>query len=115
VTKLDASVQFNWGLPELQIPGNYRVTVECRLPDSGLSLSFRQLPAPYQTFWSASVPMSEGTWCKRTFTFSLDQKSEHPLGLFLYPRTGSCDLASIVVESLTFEEVANSLERPPKT
>lgn len=115
VTKLDASVQFSWKLPELQIPGNYRVTVACRLPDADLSLSFRQLPAPYKTFWSASVPMSENAWCERTFTFSLDQKSEHPLGLFIYPRLGNCDVASIRVESLTFEEVANSLERPPKT
>lgn len=115
VTKLDASVQFNWKLPTLQVPGNYRVTVLCRLPGTGLSLSFRQLPAPYQTFWSASVPMSEGAWCERSFLFTQDQKSEHPLGLFLYPGMGICDIASLRVESLTFEEVANSLERPPAT
>jgi hypothetical protein len=115
VTKLDASVQFSWPLPKLQVPGNYRVTVVCRLPDSGLGLSFRQLPAPYKTFWSASVPMSEDAWCTKTFLFTLDQKSDHPLGLFLYPHMGTCDMASILVESLTFEEVANSLQRPPKT
>ena len=115
VSRLDASVQFSWRLPELQVPGNYRVTVACRLPDAGLSLSFRQLPAPYKTFWSATVPMSEGAWCERSFLFSQNQKSEHPLGLFLYPRMGTCDVARIRVESLSFEEVANSLERPPRT
>lgn len=110
--KIDASVQFSFPLKNPPLPGTYRLTISCRLPGTDLALGIRQFPAPYQTLWSGSVPAMDGNWRERQFVIHLDRTLDSPVGLFLFPGLGDCDLAAITVESLSPEEALTLVQRP---
>lgn len=110
--KIDASVQFSFPLKDLQLPGSYRLTISSRHPGSDLSLGIRQFPAPYKTLWTGSVPAVDAKWVERRFVIHLDQKLDSPIGLFLFPGLGECDLATITVESLSADEALTLVQRP---
>jgi len=115
VAKLDASVQFNWPVKDLKIPGFYKLSVSFRSPAGELPIGLRQLPAPYETLWTEQAASeTPGSWCERSYVFHLEQPSKAPLGIFIYPGIGDCDLASLKLSSLLPDEYYATMKRPEK-
>ena len=114
VEKLEQSVQFAIPLKNLQVPGSYRLTVYTRPTSSSLSIGIRQIPSPYKTLWNGGIKSSRD-WTEKSFTFNLENKSDSPTGIFLYPGTGITDIASLKLVKLSKEEIEATIERPDKS
>ena len=113
-SKLDGGIMFCYGLKDLKIPGNYRLSVSCRLQGADLNVAIRQMPQPYQTLWAGSVaPAADGGWGTKDFIISLRDKSPVPVGLFLYLARDTYDLASITLDKLDAHELAKAIPRSP--
>jgi len=112
-TKFDEAMQYCLSLKDLKIPGNYKLTLTCRLHGAELQLGIRQMPAPYQTLWSSGAAPSGGSWCTKEFLINLGSKSDVPVGLFLFLARDTYDLASIKLVSLDAAELANAIPRSP--
>lgn len=112
-TKFDQGMQYCLGLPNLKMPGNYKLSVSCRLHGADMQLAIRQNPQPYRTLWSGAITPAAGGWSDKEFLISLGEKSDVPVGLFLFMAQDTYDLASIKLVSLTAEELATAIPRPP--
>ncbi len=114
VTKLDKSVQFNFPLKKVKLPGRFKLTIEYRARDSDLGLSFRQLPPPWETLWSTSTSSSAEAWREKSFFIDIQRASDVPVGLFLYLGNGETDLASVAIDTIGAAEYAAAVSRPGK-
>lgn len=97
--------QFYCALPEL-LPGKrYCLKVEARnQSENAASLILRMIPPPYTTLRTLKIAVSP-EWRSVSQSFSLEQKSPHPLGLFLIPDgEGNLDIRRISLEELGAEE-----------
>jgi len=111
--KFDQGMQFCYGLPNLTMPGNYKLTVSCRLHGADMQLGIRQMPLPYQTLWSGAITPGADGWTDKDFLISLGEKSVVPVGLFLYMARDTYDLATIKLVKLDAQELAKAIPRSP--
>ena len=72
--------------------------------ENASSLILRMIPPPYTTLRTLKIAVSP-EWKSVSQSFSLEQKSPHPLGLFLIPDgEGNLDIRRISLEELGAEE-----------
>lgn len=106
-------VQFAVYCPKVKLPGFFRLTVKGRVRGNPLGLGLRLNPAPYTSF--SQHQFGTPDWSEQSYLFTVSQKAEKNVGLYLYPSRGETDLQRIVLEKVDRADIVRSIPRPPAT
>ena len=106
-------VQFAVYCPKVKLPGFFRLTVKGRVRGNPLGLGLRLNPAPYTSF--SQHQFGTPDWSEQSYLFTVSQKAEKNVGLYLYPSRGETDLQRIVLEKVDRADIVRSIPRPPST
>ena len=110
-------VQFVSPCSMIEAPGYFRLTVMGRARRNALGIGLRLRSAPYTSFSQHRFGdrFSALDWTEQTYHFTISQKAENSVGLYLYPPDGETDLQRIVLEKIDRADVVRSIPRPPST
>ena len=106
-------VQFAVYCPKVKLPGFFRLTVKGRVRGNPLGLGLRLNPAPYTSF--SQHQFGTPDWSEQSYLFTVSQKAEKNVGLYLYPSRGETDLQRIVLEKVDRADIVRSIPRSPAT
>ena len=107
------AVQFAVRSPKISVPGHFRLTVKGRVSRNAFGVGLRLNAAPYTSF--ARHRFTAQAWEEKTYLFSVSQKDEKSVGLYLYPSDGETDLQRIVLEKIDRADIVRSIPRPPSS
>ncbi len=109
-----AGGQFSIAGFEPTFPGFFRLKVKARVTAGrSFNLGLRLNGAPYTGF--SSHAFTSADWKEETYLFEVKKPRTGTVGLYLYTASGEADLARIVLETATEDDLAAAIPRPPKT